>query len=227
MRHKKGRGTLWMAAGLCLLLAALCLTIFNVWDGKRAEKEAQDTLKLLEAKMDTGIQTQQRKKNESDKNKKKISDKEEVPDYVLFPDMEMPVVKIDGEWYIGILEIPSLNLTLPVREQWSYENLRNTPCCFEGSVYQDNMVIAGHNYSGHFRNLRDLSIGDEIRFTDGEGNLFCYQVSNVEILEPDDVENMIQESEDWDLTLFTCTYGGQTRHTVRCIRKKDENVSQK
>ena len=23
-------------------------------------------------------------------------------------------------------------------------------------------------------------------------------------------------SGDWDLTLFTCTYGGQERYTVRC-----------
>ena len=29
------------------------------------------------------------------------------------------------------------------------------------------------------------------------------------------VEEML--SEEWDLTLFTCTYSGQTRFTVRCL----------
>jgi sortase A len=27
------------------------------------------------------------------------------------------------------------------------------------------------------------------------------------------------ESGDWDLTLFTCTTGGQSRITVRCVLK--------
>lgn len=37
-----------------------------------------------------------------------------------------------------------------------------------------------------------------------------------EILEPDDEEAMT--TGDWDLTLFTCTPGGQTRVTVRFQR---------
>ena len=27
---------------------------------------------------------------------------------------------------------------------------------------------------------------------------------------------MLSGSEDWDLTLFTCTLGGRTRYVVRC-----------
>ena len=204
-----------MAIGLLLLAAACSLTLFNIWDGKRAEKEAGDTLILLEEKMDRDIIANRQTDPASEDSG------EEVPDYVLFPDMEMPVVKIDGEWYIGILQIPALGLTLPVREQWSYENLKNTPCCYAGSVYQNNMVIAGHNYAGHFRDLKNLAAGDEVRFTDGEGNRFCYQVSYMETLDQDETETMTQESDDWDLTLFTCTYGGGARYAIRCIQKED------
>lgn len=32
----------------------------------------------------------------------------------------MPVIKIDGQDYIGVLEIPALNLRLPVMAEWSY-----------------------------------------------------------------------------------------------------------
>ena len=39
----------------------------------------------------------------------------------------------------------------------------------------------------------------------------------LEILQPTAVEEMT--SGDYDLTLFTCTYGGATRFTVRCLRK--------
>jgi Sortase (surface protein transpeptidase) len=59
-----------------------------------------------------------------------------------------------------------------------------------------------------------MTAGEEILFTDVRGNVFKYNVSAMEIIEPTDVENMI--SGDWDLTLFTCTPGGKTRQTVRC-----------
>ena len=34
----------------------------------------------------------------------------DIPDYVLYPDMEMPVRKVDGKDYIGVLRIDSLSL---------------------------------------------------------------------------------------------------------------------
>ena len=49
-----------------------------------------------------------------------------------------------------------------------------------------------------------------------EDNDFEYEVVSLEILNPEDVEPM--EEGDWDLTLFTCTIGGQTRVTIRLER---------
>lgn len=56
----------------------------------------------------------------------------------------------------------------------------------------------------------------------GAGNpntshVFDYVVSELEILEPYAVSQMTEG--DWDLTLFTCTPGGQHRVTLRCNRK--------
>ena len=47
-----------------------------------------------------------------------------------------------------------------------------------------------------------------------DGNLFTYEMAERETLMPTSVEEMT--SGDWDLTLFTCTVGGQSRVTVRC-----------
>ena len=63
-------------------------------------------------------------------------------------------------------------------------------------------------------NLNNLSQGDEITFTDMDGNLFRYEVAALEVLSPFAVEEMT--TGDWDLTLFTCTVGGQSRIAVRC-----------
>ena len=78
------------------------------------------------------------------------------------------------------------------------------------------MIIAAHNYRTHFGHLKELGTGDEVRFTDMEGNVFRYTVAELETLGKYDVDDM--KSGDWDLTLFTCTYGGQSRVTVRCQR---------
>ena len=52
-----------------------------------------------------------------------------------------------------------------------------------------------------------------------DDNVYTYQVVGLETLNPTDVEGM--ESGDWDLTLFTCTVGGQSRVTVRLERTDD------
>ena len=134
------------------------------------------------------------------------------------PEMEMPVETIDGVDYVGVLRIPTLALELPVISQWSYPLLKIAPCRYSGSAYQNNLVLCAHNYASHFGNLKNLHIGDAVTFTDMDGNLFTYQVAELETLPPQATEEM--ENGDWDLSLFTCTVGGQSRVTVRCTAEQ-------
>ena len=60
---------------------------------------------------------------------------EETPEYLRNPEMEMPVEEIEGNGYIGLLEIPALGLSLPVMSEWSYPNLKLAPCRYSGSAY--------------------------------------------------------------------------------------------
>ena len=57
-------------------------------------------------------------------------------------------------------------------------------------------------------------------FTDMDDNVYTYEMVALETLGPADVGEM--ESGDWDLSLFTCTVGGQSRVTARFARKKAE-----
>ena len=136
-----------------------------------------------------------------------------IPDYVLAPNMEMPVENINGIDFIGILRIPALELELPVVSQWSYPNLKTAPCRYSGSAYLNNLIICGHNYTSHFGNLKNLNEGDLATFTDMDGNVFTYKMVERETLLPTSIDAM--ESGEWDLTLFTCTVGGQSRVTIR------------
>lgn len=138
---------------------------------------------------------------------------------------EMPTADIDGNDCIGILEVPEVNIELPVIAEYTEDNLRLSPCCYTGSYYADDMVIVGHSYYNHLRPIRKASIGADVYFTNVEGKVYHYIISNVEILDPSEVARMVENSKnsdrknaDWDLTIFTCTSDTSARYTVRCIR---------
>ena len=137
-----------------------------------------------------------------------------VPDYVLNPQLPMPETVIDGNAYIGKLELPELGIKLPVMSDWSYPKLKKAPCRYQGSAYTGDLIIAGHNYKRHFNGLKRMKTGSRVIFTDEAGNVFRYSVAKIERLDGYAVEQM--EAGDWDLTLFTCTAGGSVRLTLRC-----------
>ncbi|MCI5817188.1 sortase [Ruminococcus sp.] len=127
---------------------------------------------------------------------------------------QMRTVNIDGYDYIGYLSFPTLDTELPVMSGWSKAGLKIAPGRYYGSVYTGDLVIAGHNYRTGFGKLKLLRQGDPVLFTDMDQITRSYQVEDVEILDPSDVEGMIQSP--WQLSLYTCTYNGQLRLAIRC-----------
>ena len=126
----------------------------------------------------------------------------------------MRTVNIDGYDYIGYLSFPTLDTELPVMSGWSKVGLKIAPGRYYGSVYTGDLVIAGHNYRTGFGKLKLLRQGDPVLLTDMNQITRSYQVEDVEILDPSDVEGMIQSP--WQLSLYTCTYNGQLRLAIRC-----------
>lgn len=193
-------GTICMLLGTVLILAALSLFLFNRKEDTQAEQAVEQVLPLLIERLEAPEET----------------GGEEVPTYPDPYDPAMTEVEIGGYAYIGYLSIPSLELELPIMSQWDYERLKIAPCRYTGSTKTGNLVLAAHNYTKHFGLLQKLSAGDAVIFTDMDGITSCYEVALVEVLAPTDVEEMT--AGEYDLTLFTCTYGGQSRVTVRCER---------
>lgn len=202
-----------IGSGVLLIVAALVLGVYNLWDDRRAQKAVDSIiqeLKLLRGDADTS--------DESGDDPNENENASPSFDPGLDPNRDMPAVEIDGHWYIGTLAIPSLALDLPIIDTWDYEQMKLAPCRYSGSVYLKNMVICGHNYTAHFARLVNLNIGDSVVFTDMDGNEFSYKVSQIETIPGTAVEDM--KTGDWDLTLFTCNFSGQARVTVRCDEVK-------
>lgn len=188
---KKYRGTILMVIGCICVAAAVAITVCNRLDAIRAARAAEALLADVKDQLP---------ESGSGANLPKSGD--------------MPAIDVEGRSFIGIVTIPAINITLPVQRDWSKLNARVSPCRYKGSVYDNDLIIAGHNYPKHFGKLKDLMSGDEVIVTDVNGYSYYYEVTNTETIDTYDVDAM--DRGDWDLTVFTCTIGGKSRVTVRC-----------
>lgn len=212
------KGSFWTILGLLLLAAALVFAVKNMKEDRDAGESSQAVLDELWANIPTGAA------EETPASRPTVPDPtaeteflppEDVPAFVIDPEIAMPTVTIGRYQYIGVLSFPELKLEFPIMEQWDYGRLKIAPCLYTGSIYQNNAVICGHNYATHFSSLKYAPEGTQAIFTDVDGNRFRYYLAYIDILQPTDVELMTESDGSWDLTVFTCTNGGRTRSTAR------------
>ena len=153
------------ALGILLLLAALGLTAYNVMDSLRAETEARAIREEIARRMPETIAAAPAPRRDE-------------------TDLTMPVFEIGGYNYVGIVEIPSLNISLPVMDTWDDERLKISACLYRGNYKTDDMVICAHNYAQFFAPIRGIGMGEEVCFISAEGTVYRYSVTNRETLEP-------------------------------------------
>lgn len=186
-------GNILIALGALCVAAALALLLHNDAEARAAAAASDAVLPVLaEAVAERAEET---------------PEAEETP-------AEEPVVELDGVRYIGYLSIPALALELPVRAEWSYPALQESPCRYAGTAAEGGLCIAAHNFRRHFGAIGALEAGDAVIFTDAAGETHAYAVAEVTTLRPTAVDEMRDSA--WDLTLFTCTPGGASRIAVRC-----------
>ena len=196
---KNKKSLIFIIAGLLCIAAALILFVNNILESRRALDASQQVVHDFSAKLEESYG-------------------DSAVDFpVDNPNRSMPVFEIDGQPYVGILSIPSLDLELPVSASFDYQTLQSAPCLYSGTVYGGNMVIGAHNYDSHFGRVSSLEPGAEIMFTDAENHRFHYEVYSLETLDPEQVPDLIAyEGTGRELTLFTCNYFGTKRIVVRC-----------
>ena len=137
----------------------------------------------------------------------------------------MTVYGIEDE-VIGVLEIPTMELTMPVYLGASDEHLAagaavlgNTSAPIGGD--NTNCVIAGHRGwrgADYFRHIDRSQVGDTVQLTNLWETL-TYTVTDIQIIQPHEVDKIkIQQDRDL-LTLLTChpyASGGRERYVVYC-----------
>lgn len=158
----KKTGIAMLAVGAVLILSALLLFFHNRQEDVQAGQEAESLLANVEAVIDAQATREPTPAGTEIPGTTPTSSATPL-------DPEMPVVELDGYAYVGYVEIPALELKLPVMSEWDYNRLKIAPCRQFGSSRTDDLVIAAHNYQNHFGRLKDLQTGNAVIFTDMEG----------------------------------------------------------
>lgn len=229
-----------MIAGVVLVIAALLLFSHNRLEDQKAGASAEETLRLVEAAMaareasgETGgangntaaIASPAATSSPGASASPSVSPQPGASSgttaggrYAIpeTPALDMPTVRSGAYDYIGYLDFPDYDLTMPVAATWSFPAMEISPCRHVGSAYNDNLVVAGHNYKTEFDVLFHLQAGDTVTFTDVDGNVFTYAVREFASVTPDDSDTVMNSG--YALTMYTCSWDVSARVTVFCER---------
>ena len=105
---------------------------------------------------------------------------------------------------IGILEVPSVGLEVPVYPTDSEMAMDRGAGVIDGMAYPHepgNIGIAGHR-DGYFRVLKDVEVGDTLMLQTLEGPK-RFTIDTVQVVEISDT-HLLQDTNDQTVTLVTC-----------------------
>ena len=163
---RKFLGILFMLLGAVLVTGAMLLFLSN----RQEDLEAGEISNVMLTQIQEEILNDQ-PQNATEEYL------DNVPVELLDPeDLVMTEKDVNGYSCIGYIEIPELNLQLPVISDWSYPKLKVSPCRYYGSARGEDLVIMAHSYKTHFGRISTLTEGSIVRFVDMDGKVWEYQV---------------------------------------------------
>lgn len=214
-----------------LAVAGICVMLWPVFTGHRLQADTDAAVQEFLADRDEpeqkypGLLADLQKYNRQIYTEKQcnLTDLEACET----PAADLTTYGIEDE-IIGVLEIPAMELTMPVYLGASDTHLAagaavlgNTSVPIGGA--NTNCVIAGHRgWKGadYFRHIDRLEAGDTVKLTNLWETL-TYTVTDIQIIQPHQIERIkIQQGRDL-LTLLTChpyASGGKQRYVVYCER---------
>ena len=135
------------------------------------------------------------------------------------------VVTYKGFTVLGRMEIPKIDLDLPVLERATKNSLEQSIGVLMGPGLNQvgNTLIVGHNYrNGTFFSRNDeLENGDSIYITDNSGTRIEYEIYNVYTTSSEDVSYMTRETAGKrEASLSTCTDDSRYRLIIWASEKE-------
>ena len=220
-----------LVLAVLLAVAGICIMLWPVFTGHRLQNNAATAVQEFLADRDEPEQLYPKLLAAlQDYNRQLYAEKQRNLtnlDACEAPAADLTAYGIEDE-IIGVLEIPAMELTMPVYLGASDAHLAagaavlgNTSAPIGGD--STNCVIAGHRGwrgADYFRYIDRLQVGDTVKLTN-LWEILTYTVTDIQIIQPHEVDKIkIQQSRDL-LTLLTChpyASGERQRYVVYCER---------
>ena len=211
-------------AGLSLLLYPFAANEWNTYRQQRLITGYDDTVAQLEEEgsVDYEAEWEKARAYNAELVPSVLPDSFAVAAASEEPDEEyMAALNLAGDGIMGKVEIPKIGITLPIYHTTEEEVLEKAAGHLEGSSLPSggentHAVISAHRglpSAALFTDLDQLEAGDHflIRVLD---ETLCYEVDQIETVEPDDTSALaVEEGEDL-VTLLTCTPYGVNSHRL-------------
>lgn len=144
------------------------------------------------------------------------------------PAIDLSTYGLDADEAIAVLQIPSINVRLPIYSGASTEHLNKGAALLSQTSFpiggtDTNSVIGAHrgwNAKDYLRDIEDVQIGDEVTVTNFWQELH-YSVAEIKIIRPNEISQILIRPGCDLLTVFTChpyASGGKYRYLLICER---------
>jgi sortase A len=216
-----------LLTGICVLSYPLFSSVLNNLVSRSQAEEYSSTVKAMSSEETLALLQQAYDYNNSLTNNVIITDPFDEEAYEKIGANYENALNVDNNGLIGYVDIPKINVYLPIRHGTSSEvlahsagHLMNTSLPVGGE--STHAIISAHSaYPGEtfFDYLTDMEIGDEFYIHVLDRTL-KYEVDKISVILPEEVDEMrIINGED-HVTLLTCTpYSINThRLLVRGVR---------
>ena len=176
--------------GVLILAAAVRLMVFWQWHVQTSQEQASRYVTALQTRIPSpqGAALEERRDN------------------------TMAVLSLDGTDFVGILEMPKFDSSLPVTANW--DKMAKFPSRFSGSIYDGTMQIGCTSQDGQYSFFREISAGDALYFTDMAGNRYQYTVTDLRYEKH--IDQTTLQKRDAQLTLFVKNLYGFEYLVIYC-----------
>lgn len=217
---------LMFAVGLSLLLYPTFADWWNSFHASRVVDSYQETVANL-----SNDEYQQMLDEAADFNNRLLQSVDRFNDPMLKDGTYERILNVDDRNMIGSIEIPSLNIKLPIYHGTSDAVLGNSIGHLEGTTFPIGGKGTHAALSGHrglpsaklFTDLDQMEEGDYfmIHVLD---NTYTYEVDHIAIVEPEDLSLLQADPEQDYVTLITCTPYGINTHRLLVRGHRVDNL---
>lgn len=213
LKKIKFQNSTLLLLGIILIFIGVCIGFFEYFNQRKDEVFSEMNILLYESETPSNI--------ESDEElEEQIEDEIETGESDSNNDSSETQIEMQYD-YIGILEIPKINLKRGFVDLNSkYNNVNYNITLINGSTFpnekNNNLILAAH--SGicsvcFFDKLFNLSIGDTA-YIHYNNNKYTYKLVNTYEVEKTGKVAIYRDYDKSVLTLITCTRNSKTKQTV-------------